>query len=203
MEEALVSELITCPLSLLTALNWINYDFKNEVIIHVVGCGLLETASLKSWETIFRVHEQIKNLNVYFIGPETSETDDELNGDILKFHFVQDLYHDFVKTDRYRKPDVICCFNCGFHEYEGSDSDTWAETLPLLVDKNPPLILTSFTEDEADRDLNKLKNINQNLWIKKSENPYSSLRPYRDLENLGVYYNNKFLSLVLNDPSTN
>lgn len=201
VEEALVSELITCPLSLLIGLNWINFTIKDDLCVHVVGSGLLETASLKSWEAIPHIFKQVKKLSIFFIGPESTRNDDELCescNDIIEFKFIDDLYHNFVKSNEYKKPDVICAFNCGFHEYENSDSDTWSESLPLLIG-NSPLIITSFTEDEADRDLAKLLKINDKLKIKKSENPFSSLRPYRDLENMGIYYNNKFLSTILSD----
>lgn len=200
VEEALVSELITCPLSLLTGLNWMKFNIKENLCIHVVGSGLLETASLKSWEIITHIFNQVKNLTIYFIGPESAKNDVDLCescDNILKFEFIDDLYHNFVASNQYANPDLICAFNCGFHEYEGSDSDTWSESLPLFI-KDSPLIITSFTEDEADKDLAKLIKINENLKIQKDENPFSSLRPYRDLENMGIYYNNKFLSTILN-----
>ncbi|KAK6624167.1 hypothetical protein RUM44_011025 [Polyplax serrata] len=182
--NALIAELITCPLSLLFATKIINYEFKENTVLHVVGCSYLETASLK--------------------GPDVKEADDIgpccLCQDKLNITFVRNLYHDYVKSSVYQEPDIMCTFNCGYHEYENSDSDTWYKTLPLLIcNKNVPLIFTSFTEDEANRDMNRLVSLQSSLRVNILKNKFSGLRPFRDLEKLGVYFNNGYMGTVLND----
>lgn len=202
--NALIAELITCPLSLLFATKIINYEFKENTVLHVVGCSYLETASLKGWELLLHIKPHIKKLTINFIGPDVKEADDIgpccLCQDKLNITFVRNLYHDYVKSSVYQEPDIMCTFNCGYHEYENSDSDTWYKTLPLLIcNKNVPLIFTSFTEDEANRDMNRLVSLQSSLRVNILKNKFSGLRPFRDLEKLGVYFNNGYMGTVLND----
>ena len=51
-------------------------------------------------------------------------------------------------------PDVVCAFNCGFHEFSKEPKkEQWAPALPLLTRHvGVPLIFTSYTATEAQRD---------------------------------------------------
>lgn len=201
LQMALVSDLITCPLSIVHGLKLINFVLKENIIIHVVGCGVLETTSLKSWDILKSAYKNLVDLKIFFIGPEVEEEDDYSSPlSNIHFKYSSELYHDFMTNDSYEKPDLICTFNCGFHEFQNSDTDTWMNSLPALVsNKNLPLIVTSFTENEAEQDLNRLFSINENLKVIRGTNPFASLRPYRDFESQGVYFNNKYISVILKE----
>lgn len=202
--KALISEFLTCPLSLLFAAQTINFKFQGHVVLHVVGCSFLETDSLKCWEIILHVKSQIDKLIVHFIGPDVKKRSLKSLCKSWKskliLHFSKCFYHEYLNSPMFQEPDIICTFNCGYHEYENSDSDTWSLSLPYLIQNNRvPLIFTSFTEGEAEKDAKMLLDLNKNLRVKIFKNNFSSLRPYRDLEKLGVYFNNAYVGTVLND----
>ena len=108
-------------------------------------------------------------------------------------------------------PDIVCAFNCGFHEFApgfskgiSSGDDTWGASLTSLV-RTPgvPLIFSSYTKTEALKDLECIKQAcaDQNLefLIAAQKNPYRSSRPIRDFEfdnDCDTFYNNQFYSLV-------
>ena len=101
-------------------------------------------------------------------------------------------------------PDIVCVFNCGFHEYTTEpEKETWKPALPFLT-KFPgvPLLFTSYTRTEADKDLDLILKCSEGNIIvdeRKIENPFRSFRPFRDYEfsnNSDVFYSNQFLSVV-------
>jgi hypothetical protein len=99
-------------------------------------------------------------------------------------------------------PDIIVAYNCGLHEYMGTDTDTWLLSLPFLVKFNhTPLILTSYTSDEAYRDIARILDYRKDsltVYLKCKKNPFASKRPYRDWggENCDVFFQNNFITLV-------
>lgn len=202
-EKVLLSEFITCPLTVLYALKVTNFELKKNVLLHVVGCSYLETASLESWEIILHLNPHIKSLLIVFIGPEVTEVIDtricQSCQKKLKFKFLKILYHN-LNDSLLKEADVICTFNCGYHAFENSECDTWKKSLPFLINKKKTLLVfTSFTQIEAEKDASRLLQINPTLDISIKKNKFSSLRPYRDLENLGVFFNNEYIGIVLSN----
>lgn len=93
---------------------------------------------------------------------------------------------------------MIAAFNCGFAEYEGAgpDLDTWKASLPRILSRRVPIVLTSYTESEAIADVARLTKLQSGLRVRRMVNPFASLTPFRDIEGLGVYYDNYYLSII-------
>jgi splicing suppressor protein 51 len=212
IEVALLSELLTCPLTLLYALEKLRTSVKKNVVVHVVGAGAFECTFIKKWEIILHCLPQLSCLDIIFIGPEVeqrSETicvlcaDCQQKGRELATHFqTGKLYHQYASSETFLLPDIIVAFNCGLHEYEGTKSDTWSQSLPYLVKfDHIPLILTSYTGDEAYKDVARILKCRKDpltVYLKCSKNPFASRRPYRDWdsENSDVFFQNYFITLV-------
>ncbi|KDR14836.1 hypothetical protein L798_11281 [Zootermopsis nevadensis] len=212
IDVALFSELLTCPLTLLYALEKLRIALKKKVMIHVVGSGAFECTFLQKWEIILHCVPQLLCLEIIFIGPEIKqdlETTPVLcvncqeKGRELSFHFQSDkLYHQYATSETFLMPDVIVAYNCGLHEYEGTDADTWLLSLTFLVKfVRTPLILTSYTCDEAHKDVSRILNCRKNgltVHLKCVKNPFASKRPYRDWgsEGNGVFFQNNYITLV-------
>jgi len=71
----------------------------------------------------------------------------------------------------------------------------------LVKFNHTPLILTSYTSDEAYRDIARIldyKKDSMTVYLKCAKNPFASKRPYRDWgsENCDVFFQNNFITLV-------
>ncbi|PNF33793.1 hypothetical protein B7P43_G10223 [Cryptotermes secundus] len=212
IEVALFSELLTCPLTLLYALEKLRTSFKKKFMAHVVGAGAFECTFLHKWEIILHCLPQLSFLDIVFIGPEIEQgleticvlcVDCQRKGRQLRTHFqTGKLYHQYASSETFLFPDIIVAYNCGLHEYEGTNSDTWLQSLPFLVKfDHVPLILTSYTSDEANKDVARIlgcKKDTLTVYLKCSKNPFASRRPYRDWrsESSDVFFQNNFITLV-------
>jgi splicing suppressor protein 51 len=212
IEVALLSELLTCPLTLLYALEKLRTSVKKNFVVHVVGAGAFECTFLHKWEIILHCLPQLSFLDIIFIGPEIEQefetvcklcVDCQQKGRELGTHFqTGKLYHQYASSEAFLLPDIIVAYNCGLHEYEGTNSDTWLQSLPFLVKfDHIPLILTSYTSDEAYKDVARIFDYRKGaltVYLKCSRNPFASRRPYRDWsnENSDVFFQNYFITLV-------
>lgn len=180
-----VGSQLSRPLSLLHGLKWMNYEIKDRLTIHVVGSTFTDTMDLVLWEIIPHIYTNIKKLHISFVGPENFPVNKNKVCNsckkVMTIDVSSELYHDYVKSIKYQKPDVICAFNCGFTDYE-----TWAPSLPFLIDA--PLVMTSFSESEADDDIKMILDVHPRINYKRKVNPFSNkeIQPRRrDLE-IGV-----------------
>ncbi|XP_076165919.1 uncharacterized protein LOC143145941 [Ptiloglossa arizonensis] len=112
------------------------------------------------------------------------------------------LYENYVDSDSYIKPNFIIGYNVGIHECENFESEnyTWTRSLQMITKQNCPLILTSYTLPEAEKEQIRLETIlDRDVKCTYFEqNPYSSLRPYRDFETGEVYYQNQYIIIYQN-----
>lgn len=183
--HGMVGSTLSRPLSLLHGLKWMNYEINDTLTIHVVGSTFPDTMDLVPWEIIPHIYTNIKKLHISFVGPENFPVNKnkvcKLCKKVMTIDVSSELYHDYVKSKKYRKPDVICAFNCGFNDYP-----TWAPSIPFLIDA--PFIMTSFCDTEADDDIKVILNANPHIDFKRKVNPFSNkeIQPRRrDLE-IGV-----------------
>ncbi|XP_063224487.1 putative protein MSS51 homolog, mitochondrial [Bacillus rossius redtenbacheri] len=210
-QVALASESLTCPLSLLYCLE--NRFSKNKLILHVVGASVFELTFVHAWESVLHWIPCISSLCIVFIGPEVAESmkckcvSNVLcqkcteKGGVMITKFYRSFYHEYVNSKFFEMPDVVLVFNCGLHENEGTGHDTWKESVPYLVGyEDVYLLISSYTEVEAEKDLDRLNHSKAKATHLKVcvKNPFASLRPMRTwLHNqLGVYYHNNYLSFI-------
>lgn len=225
----LLSDRLSFPLSLLYALQHLEIGPSKEVIsqvselnVHVVGAvGNVECLWRNRWEYMVHRLPALKKLHIVFIGPDVFR---QFSNEFLGNHYLDDglrklcvdcraknrmvtyemcqmLYHDYVKVPYFTSPDVIIAFNCGFHEYQGEDQDTWQETLSYMTkDLAVPLIFTSYGHSEAKKDLAAIKEVaDTEVIIPSVLNPYHSLRPVRDAYNqddCDLFFQNQYLTCV-------
>lgn len=96
----------------------------------------------------------LKSLYIVFTGPELKGVpagawDDDLrcpHCTRLKKQFVCDFqpntfYHDYVKSKKYVRPDIVAAFNCGLYRSTGFEGkDSWGETIPALVNVSTMIV---------------------------------------------------------------
>ncbi|XP_042878972.1 putative protein MSS51 homolog, mitochondrial isoform X2 [Penaeus japonicus] len=227
----ILSERLSYPLSLLYGMQHLTLgqDRKSveqltELKVHVVGAkSTKELLGIIRWEYMVHRLPALMKLHIVFIGPELF-SDSGLSEELPDNHCLDDsgmsrcddcqgksraiiyemcemLYHDYATTSYFHNPDLIISFNCGFHEFEGEEKDTWPASLSVML-KNPdvPLIFTSYTKTESERDLEVLKKIEDvEVLLPVERNPYSSLRPIRDFtreDDCDMFFVNQYISCV-------
>lgn len=122
---------------------------------------------------------------------------------IVKFDFQCGiLYHDYVNSTALTKPDLsnifihvpevitklylfsVCFFNPGLYRSTGFNGlDTWPITIKKATSMNCPIVITSYTEVESPRDLERIqKESDRPLSIAQTPhiNPFASQRPERN-----------------------
>nr|CAH7712495.1 unnamed protein product [Callosobruchus chinensis] len=174
-------------------------SFKNsQLTIHIVGADYTEVSFY--WDLIVQFCikwiKNITHLKFYVIGPEVKTN--TYKCDLGLVEFLGDLYHNVI--DRIDKPDIVVSFNNGIHEFCGTDTDIWHESIKrLLENSNVPLVLTAYTMQEIERDVAIVTNVTDGkLIMGPEENPFKSLRPIRnhDDQSIPVFYKNGYFAVM-------
>lgn len=198
-ENAVVADEITRSLSLLWGLKLANYEIKDTLNVHVVGSTSCETGGrISQWELIPHLHPNIKKLRITFIGPEVLQprTIDLCKScrKIIEMNYSKQVYHDFVKSNKSEKADVVCAFNCGFYTYP-----SWMPSVRYML-KTDPFIITSFDNYEAEKDIKIVRDTKPSIVFERKRNPFAGLRPERGWYD-ELSYNNKFVTVFTNAKS--
>ena len=225
----LISERMTDPLTLLNVLQeyWIGDKTQRicdvtELTIHVVGAeSTREMMGLNRWEYLAHRLPSLKMLHIAFIGPSVLSNNSETvtvqhmidNGQAFlceecqksdkkfSFEMYHMLYHRCAMEETFFKPDVVIAYNCGFHEFYGLENDTWLESLDLMLsDPSIPVIFTSYTKTEAQKDLQVIRSKKDaTVSIPTRLNSFKSLKPVRDFhrdDNCPIFYINQYVTCV-------
>lgn len=171
-------------------------------VIHVIDATFLDKEYLPAWELILHLISKLKEIKVIFIGPELRNecNNVELCSQCSKMHYNQYLsfesycmlYHNYVTSELYKRPDLIIGFDTDL-----SDANTWTDTILKLRDQDCPLLLTTKSKRKADKNVNRIEQI---LGISLKPlihhvNNFSSRRPWRDFEIDYVFYRNFYLTV--------
>ena len=189
-----------------------------ELTVHIAGSNIVEMLGIIKWEYIMHRLPKLAKLHLVFIGLELDDEDSEgespdlsvcsrcsdegrqIKYDIRKMSYKKYFNH----CAEYVVPDIVCAFNCGFHEFANEpEKETWKPSLPFLTKhKGVPLIFTSYTWTESKRDYDLIRQESQHE-IGTDEcmlpNPFRSYRPVRDFEyenDRDVFYSNQYYSVV-------
>lgn len=204
----LSSEMLTCITTILYTIKI--GDLKQRSLnISLVGSELTsgpESFIIKYLEIITHWLTDFNEFQISFIGPKENERRMKpklcplCSKKKLSLLFSNNLYHNYAQSLAYVQPDIIIIFNCGFHENENSNMDTWKDSIPFLYDSKLTAF-TSYCRNEALKDIKRfleLRPPNKEIDIVNEcvENPFRSLRPHRDWENDSIYYQNYFISVL-------
>ena len=226
MEFRFLSDRLSGPMTIIYAgstfglKNGLKIQEMQEFTVHIVGSNIVEMLGIIKWEYILHRLPKLNLLHLVFIGLEMDgEENDGIcpdigscskcqdQGRIIKYDIRKMSYDKYCSHPDYVLPDMVCAFNCGFHEFAKVDQakDTWKPALPMLTRHvDVPLIFTSYNLTEAKEDYELiLENSPSELMTKagKVKNPYRSYRSIRDFEfdhDSDVFYCNQYLSVVVN-----
>ncbi|XP_033338385.2 uncharacterized protein LOC117227349 [Megalopta genalis] len=205
-ETTIDSEYLTRPLTFFYAMKKLKiFSWEKNITIHIIGANMVEVSCIYFWEILLHWLPESTEAKIVLIGPELCSDSTSinlcgncrLNKKQLSIQMHNVFYKHYVNSTSYVKPNFIIGYNAGFSEYENFKlgNDTWAQSLQTVAEQNCPLILTSYTMSEARKEQTRLEVVlNRNLKCSfLGQNPYSGLRPYRDFETEGVFYQNQYI----------
>ncbi|MPC63497.1 hypothetical protein E2C01_057596 [Portunus trituberculatus] len=209
-----VSESLTFPLTALYVLQevWEGLATATTLTLHVVGAeDGREPRVASPWEYLLHRLPALERLHVLLVGPGMGGLQGgkkaklcqqcRSKGRRLVVECRRAFYHHLPPATAAPSPPTLrLAFNCGFHEWEGDEGDTWPDSLPLLVGDTALLAFTSFNQAEAQQDLATLRRAASGVRVALSRpNPYRSTRPLRDWtreDGSHMYYTNQYLTVL-------
>ncbi|XP_023297280.2 uncharacterized protein LOC111679909 [Lucilia cuprina] len=200
-EYASLSQISTGPLTAWYALKLADQLKNHESLtIHLIGAEIeFEVDVLHKWELFFlHITPCVKSLNIVFVGPELNPNNisfDQLQKTKcctacrksqrnVRYFFESYIYHDYCRSDKFLKPNLICFFNAGLYRSTGYNmEDTWPETILAAANLQVPIVVTAYTEYESPLDMQRFAEECQRklrLIQAPSQNPFASVKPERN-----------------------
>lgn len=176
---------------------------KDDLTIHVIAASAVDQKGVSAWEMFLHFVGEIKRLTIIMTGPEltfnhceydTCSTCKKYNK-IFNYKCYPMLYHNYVASPEYKKPDVIIGFQAHLYSKSLFDKLMWDESILALKKQDCPLFLTTYNITGATKEQIKIqqvlhKNIIPSFTIK---NIYKGCRPYRNFIDEFVFYRNEWL----------
>jgi splicing suppressor protein 51 len=188
---------LSMPISILAALEQGTHDLstRQSLSISLIGAGGMETAGLWVFEELLHLLPALQTLNLMFIGPANKISPSDSSdgkGDVMEcencaecvssnkrrfWSLYGGLYHDYVNTSYYQKPDLAVLFHSGRAECAVKD---WAPTTRFLVDSGTLTLCTTWTKREAREEETELDQLGARFIIRPEKNRWRSLIPLAD-----------------------
>lgn len=147
--NASFSQKYSGTLSLVFAIEKLNLSLET-MVIHIVGASF-EEQLFNDWEIMFHHLKHLRKLTLIFIGLELmsryNEKEKMCNScrkgkKMITLEIKSKLYDEYCKDENFEKPDIIVCFNPGFHAYP-----TWNSAIEMF--NQCPLVVTAYSQAEA------------------------------------------------------
>lgn len=211
IEGRVLTDIMSAPMTIVQMIYSMNLSDKQALSIEMVGAGDFEMEYFEKWEQLLHWLPSLEKLNLTFVGPDVEGHVSKL--DLcescfsrkvdVKITCASQLYHDFINVNS--RPDVIVAFNAGFTEnIQCKIKDTWEDTIPAMLKRNCPVLVTSYTLKESKSDLARVRSLvkNINVIMDCQKNIFSGGKPLQDWELHDdetvpqVYYKNYYLFVV-------
>ncbi|XP_032671031.1 uncharacterized protein LOC116844051 isoform X2 [Odontomachus brunneus] len=172
-----------------------------HIVIHVIDVNFVDRYHLLIWQVLRHILRNIKELKIILIGSELSTESlkfhpTKYSQQRLNFETHRMLYHNYVDSEYYKRPDIIVGFQVDLSNWEAL-----SEIILKIKAQECPFLLTSKSKDKAEQNINKIKEILKSTvtdvlyLIYNGENKFKSNRPYHDFETGGLSYLNKYLTV--------
>ncbi|XP_033230517.1 uncharacterized protein LOC117181699 [Belonocnema kinseyi] len=211
--RVVIGELLTKPLTLLYAIQKLMIPkFRNErdiennstLVVHVIGSKNAANVYYEFWGVFFNWMENLKTLNISFVGPETTNlnlnrTFPEVKEKNLSIKSYPLDYEQFVQSSIFVKPDIVVGYNLDIHECE-IEKCSCRENILTIRKLNVPFVMTSGSKERAEKDHERVSKLLESSVVYDfcDLNPFVSLVPERDFETEGLRFSNKYLLMYCN-----
>lgn len=208
------TDTLTMPLTIISALEGLQYLNKSTLKLHLLGATGREFLAMSAFEEILHLVPGIKSLEITAVGPSSLLYGHDSDNYAAKVDLpccnackskrrsrplasYQGLYHDFAKSRHHEKPDLIVAFNSGCADGDDADTD-WAKTLRFIVESDAPALFTTYNPREASNEQAKWKALGAEFVVEPEMNKWSSLIPMPEFldEEYGIFYQNYYRYII-------
>jgi splicing suppressor protein 51 len=202
------TDTLTMPLTVAAALEDLQLTKQKTLKIHLLGATGREFLAMSAFEEILHLIPAMKTLDITAVGPSSQLYGQGPQGYAPKVDLpcceecqskkrkrplsaYKGLYHDFVASTFYEKPDLIVAFNSGCVDGDDADSD-WDKTIRLIVESDIPALFTTYNPREAWHEQVKMKSLGARFIVEPEKNKWSSLVPMPEFldEEYEMWYQN-------------
>lgn len=203
LSEYHYSDFVSGPLTLLYGMWDLNLSFILNIqspvcVIHIIAANSFDREYFLAWELLLHLNRDLEDLTIVLIGLDLYPERKYINlcsecspRQKLFLESYNMLYHDYVQSNVYKRPNVIAGFQIDFDAGE-----IWWESLLALREQHCPLFLTAKSKFKADQNISKLQKVigTRLSYLYHGKNTFCSCRPWRDIEPY-VSYRNNYLTI--------
>ena len=199
----------TIVLTIVAALEVIYRDLATmeTINLHLIGATAKELSALAFFEEMLHLLPSLRSLHCSFVGIELPKPEDvervvfdccdtcTTSKRTRSMEMWKGAYHDYIKTDKYVKPDLAVAFHSG-HSMDAIEE--WAPTIKYLVDAEYCTLFTTFNEKEMLGEMEALKKL-EARFVRKGENKWRGMTPMLEIMEVvenSVYYNNQYWYII-------
>ncbi|EFN88963.1 hypothetical protein EAI_10367 [Harpegnathos saltator] len=202
------TEYFSRPLTLIYGLregNLLHLQSFKTIIIHIISGTFEDINSLYAWELLLHECNEDVNVLIIMIGPDLQEKCRTLelcetckaHNKKLQFEYRRTLYHNYVVSRFHMQPHVIIGFNARFM----NDIELSTTMIRTVRSQSCVFLLTTECESKVQQNMIMIREIVYSPMLTpvfSGQNRFRSWRPYRDYENDGLFYSNKYLIIYMN-----
>ncbi|XP_032677158.1 uncharacterized protein LOC116846880 isoform X2 [Odontomachus brunneus] len=211
-EDYYCSDYVSGPLTLYYKMEYSNllhiFGEKSSIcVVHIIAASSVDKKYVSAWEILLHLLDEIKHLKLVMIGMELNNECYITNYIKVccrcksihkKFSFESHrmLYHTYVNSEYYIRPNIILGFQTDF-----SDVEMWSASLVELRDQDCPFLVTAKSKIKSDQNISNIERVLGEFLnlIHNDENQFSSSMPCRDfVDNDSVFYRNKYVAIFFN-----
>ncbi|XP_025154396.1 uncharacterized protein LOC105191161 [Harpegnathos saltator] len=173
----------------------------SSYVIHIICTDSMDKKYLLAWKFLLYilpvknltivVIEQ-KPLNMFHVMQDTSPSD--YKNQEITFETCRMLYHDYVHSEVYKKPNVILGFDIDFTKA------IWSESITKFKEQCCPLLVTFKSETQSEDNIDVIhKILKLSVFpIFYERNKFKSNTPSKSLEYDDIFYRNDYLLIFRN-----
>jgi splicing suppressor protein 51 len=205
---------LTMPLTIVSAVEDLAWTSKSVINIHLLGASGREFLALNIFEEILHLLPALKTLRMTAVGPSAwldqgrtsgHQVLDQVSccpacktlGRSRPFASYKGLYHKFITTPQYEKPDLIVAFNSGWVDGDDAESD-WQQTIRQIVRSEVAALFTTYDSGEVEHERSVLNMLRAKFVVEPAENKWKGLVPTPEFvdEEFGLWHQNNWSYII-------
>ncbi|KAJ7259527.1 hypothetical protein B0H12DRAFT_1182132 [Mycena haematopus] len=200
----MATEAESIPLTVIAALEAAipNIATCKALEIHFVAAGIRELSMRGMTEEILHHFPSLKTLSIHYVGPEASTPGEQSppqfnyacaeckgRGSRRTWALHATEYHQFLKANPGKRPDIIVGLNTGWSEVGVM---SWTSTIEAVCALKIPVVFTEYSEREALREKALLQQRQVEFLVDVQENKWRGVIP---IVNKGIQNSHGILAL--------
>lgn len=205
-KDYVTSDYLSAPMTLYLPIYfspslYFSYLMESTFVIHVIAGTSTEKCALSAWEVMSHYMKENQLIVVIMIESGLQENIIQWRncgyccqtGRDIRFEFHTMLYHDYVQSCRYTRPNMIVGYHLEFKRFV-------METIRAIKYQQCPLLMTTKSAKKAEDNIAIIQNeLKEDVKpFLKIENNFMGKRPYRDHEEENVYFRNYYVIVYEN-----